>query len=181
MKSSKNANTSNAEKYSEPKLVNCHLEREFIWDDRVDELMTEYEHLEQGSLLEQAWCFYLRMAGIKYEYKPDPIIITDKNELEFPPTFYFEELDTFGSLLPTPFNGAQIDTVKKALKKTNIPVLCLVGLPRMIVYRLYAIKDGEVIEKCSYPVHEEGSKKFLESYDVKSLMRSIGLLIILTF
>ena len=107
------------------------------------------------------------MAGINYVYKPDPIIIGDKNDLEFPPTFYFEELDIFGSLLPTPFNRAQIDTVKKAVKKTNTPVLCLVGLPRMIVYRLYTIKDGEVIEKCSYPVHEEGSKKLLESYDGK--------------
>lgn len=167
MKSSKNTNTSNAEKNSDPKTIQCHLEREFIWDDRVDELMAEYEHLEQGTLLEQAWCFYFNMSGIKYEYKPDPITIDDKGEFEFPPTFYFEELDTFGSLLPTPFNSAQIDTIRKAVMKTTIPVLCLVGLPSIIAYRLYDNKNGKVLEKSAYPVYEKERKKFLRTHNNK--------------
>lgn len=167
MKSPRNTNTSNPKKSLDPKTILYHIEREFIWDDRVDELLAEYEYLEQGTLLEQAWCFYFNMTGIKYKYKPAPVIIEDNGEREFPPTFYFEELDTYGSLLPTPFNSAQIDTVKKAVIKTNIPVLCLVGLPRMLVYRLLAIKNGKIGERNSYPVCEKSNKKFLEAYNDK--------------
>lgn len=171
MKSKKNTAASNIQKSS--KAVLCRIEKEFIWDDRVHELMADYEYIEPGPLLEQAWCFYFNMTGIKYKYNPDPICIDGNSGYEFPPTFYFEEIDTYGSVLPTPFNSVQINTVKEAVEITNIPVLCLAGLPRMILHRLYASKSGKVIEKAAYPVYEKKRKKFLEIYDGKIIQENL--------
>ena len=67
--------------------------------------MAEYKNLEPRPLLEQAWCFYSIMTGVKYKYNLDPISIDEKGGFGYQPTFYFHEIDTYGFMLPTPFNS----------------------------------------------------------------------------